>query len=205
MRPMSPQRSAAARRVAPTPLDVLPPAVAQHIFSLLPVDARLRAAAVCRSWRALLAERSLWTRLDLSAVRPFLSRDGILGVAAARAGGHLEVIRLPEWTWNIHHPLLKVLDANARTMRELTLLRSRGWASAPDSSDVAALLRAAPELRLLEINDVECHGAAALSVLRQDTPFEPMRLTCIAMESADLVDWSALRFGLGGHTALEVV
>jgi hypothetical protein len=37
------------------------------IFALLPVDQRLLCRAVCRSWRATLANVSLWLRLDLSA------------------------------------------------------------------------------------------------------------------------------------------
>ena len=32
----------------------------------LPVDARAQAACVCRSWRAFLADVSLWQVLDLS-------------------------------------------------------------------------------------------------------------------------------------------
>jgi hypothetical protein len=57
---------AAAQHAAPA-LAPLPHALVLHILSLLPVDARLRCAEVCRSWRAALEERSLWLRLDLSA------------------------------------------------------------------------------------------------------------------------------------------
>jgi hypothetical protein len=38
------------------------------VFSLLPVDARLRCREVCRAWRDALAASSLWTRLDLSEI-----------------------------------------------------------------------------------------------------------------------------------------
>jgi hypothetical protein len=47
-------------------LSALPPALLQRILVLLPVDLRARSAAVCRGWRATLADPSLWTRLDLS-------------------------------------------------------------------------------------------------------------------------------------------
>jgi hypothetical protein len=38
----------------------LPELVLHVIMLALPVDARARAACVCRSWRALLADPSLW-------------------------------------------------------------------------------------------------------------------------------------------------
>jgi hypothetical protein len=119
---MPPQTRAASRRVvAPTPLDALPLALCLRILLLLPVDARLRAAAVCRSWRAMLAERSLWTRLNLS--KPTLARNPtlFLRAAAARAGGQLETLRIRWWGYDTFDMLLIVLGANAGSMRELTL------------------------------------------------------------------------------------
>ena len=47
--------------------DALPEPVLRVIMLALPVDARGRAACVCRSWRAFLAEPSLWQVLDLTA------------------------------------------------------------------------------------------------------------------------------------------
>ena len=71
---MPPQTHAAALApVAPLTFDELPAALALRIFALLPADARLLSAAVSRRWRALLAERALWARLDLSV----LSRRGV--------------------------------------------------------------------------------------------------------------------------------
>jgi hypothetical protein len=96
---MPPQTRAAARRVvSPTPLDALPLALALRIFSLLPADARLLAAAVCRSWRAMLAERSLWTRLDLSEASGVDNPTPLLlRAAAARAGGQLESLTISHY------------------------------------------------------------------------------------------------------------
>jgi hypothetical protein len=51
-----------------TTLCALPLAVLlQIVLARLPVDAHARACVVCRAWNTALAERSLWTRLDLSA------------------------------------------------------------------------------------------------------------------------------------------
>ena len=46
--------------------DALPEPVLRVIMLALPVDARARAACVCRAWRAFLADVSLWRVLDLS-------------------------------------------------------------------------------------------------------------------------------------------
>jgi hypothetical protein len=48
-------------------LSALPRALVLHIFSLLPVDVRLRCAEVCKAWRDALAERSLWATCQLKA------------------------------------------------------------------------------------------------------------------------------------------
>jgi hypothetical protein len=60
-------RSAAAAERATSALSPLPLAVVLRIFSLLPPDCRLRCAEVCRGWRAVLRERSLWTTLEVTA------------------------------------------------------------------------------------------------------------------------------------------
>ncbi len=98
---MPPRRSArVAEAEAPltTVLSALPLPLVLHIFSLLPVDTRLRCAEVCRGWRSVLLERSLWTRLDLSeapGVRG-AALAALLRCAAARAGGSLHTLFLPE-------------------------------------------------------------------------------------------------------------
>ena len=61
---------AVARRIGPdaATLASLPLPVAHRIFLELLVDVRGRAACVCRAWRDVLADPSLWTRLDMSDV-----------------------------------------------------------------------------------------------------------------------------------------
>jgi hypothetical protein len=60
---MPPRRSARVAAVAErqsSALAPLPHALALYIFSLLPVDQRMRCAEVCRGWRAVLSDASLW-------------------------------------------------------------------------------------------------------------------------------------------------
>ena len=63
----------------------LPLPLVQRIFLALPPDSRGRACCVCRAWRDVLAEPSLWTRLDMSDVDA--ERQRFLGVLRA-AGRH---------------------------------------------------------------------------------------------------------------------
>jgi hypothetical protein len=124
---MPPRRSARAAAVAEratSALAPLPLSVVLHIFSLLPVDCRLRCAEVCRGWRAVLLERSLWTRLDLTAasgvdLRGRTSCDALLLCAATRAGGTLQWLQVDSgFTYTT---LLDVAAANAGALRELHL------------------------------------------------------------------------------------
>ena len=60
-------REAQARASPDTVLSPLPGCFVRAVFLLLPVDTRLRCCEVSRAWRALLADTSLWARLNLSA------------------------------------------------------------------------------------------------------------------------------------------
>ena len=66
---MPPRRSArvaAAAELAAAVLPPLPLSLVHRIFLLLEVDERARASCVARSWRDVLADPALWTRLDLA-------------------------------------------------------------------------------------------------------------------------------------------
>lgn len=95
----------------------LPVSVAHQILLLLPVDCRLRCAEVCRAWRAVVAERSLWTHVDLSAasfeprvLRPHVylvndpptEYDALLRCVAARAAGGLQSLDARACTEGVH-------------------------------------------------------------------------------------------------------
>ena len=202
---MPPQARAAARRVVA--LDTLPQALVLRFFALLPVDARARAATVCRAWRAMLAEQSLWTRLDFTAASGVRNPTwAMLLAAVARAGGQLQELSVFFKGEETYEQLLPLLAANAATMRELRIVddsSGRLLASALRPAVVAALLRAAPGLRLT--TGVRCSRADALPVLRMEPPFERLRLHIAIFERVAVGGWAALADCLAGHSSLQGV
>jgi hypothetical protein len=177
---MPPRRSARVAAVAEREFCALPPlplSLALAIFALLPVDARLRCREVCRGWRAVLMETSLWLRLDLSEPSSGLARpatDALLRAAAARAGGQLHLLDISECESITHEAVLAVLAANAGALRELRVWRADfSFLGFPDAE---ALLRAAPQLRVFGA-DVACDSVAdAQRMLRNEGAFAPLRL-----------------------------
>ncbi len=169
-----------------TTLLSLPPPLILRIFGLLPVDCRLRCAEVCRGWRSVLAERSAWTRLDVSLAsgmypmgRPL---SALLRCASARAGGALQSLRVDTHVVDVHEAaLLEMLAANAGALRELRVIRGRhdSWLRLPT---VETLLRAAPQVRVLTADGLACDDAeAARRALRNEAPFAPLRVTTMAV------------------------
>ena len=93
---MLPASLAALSLDAPPPfLDLLalPRPLVLAIFALLPVDTRLRCSEVKRSWRALLADTTLFAFLDLSSSSGLKYCSWpLLRAAAAKAGGQLRAL-----------------------------------------------------------------------------------------------------------------
>ena len=90
-------------RSAGASFDALPEPVFRVLFLALPVDERARAACVCRSWRAFLADPSLWQVLDLSpagGVAAARVTENLVRGAVARAAGQLRTLSInddPDW------------------------------------------------------------------------------------------------------------
>jgi hypothetical protein len=168
---------------ATTALSPLPLPLVLHIFSLLPVDCRLRCMEVCRGWRSVLLERSLWTRLELSrssgVLMPHIRRtlDGLLRCAAARADGGLQALHIGERDVS-PAVLLEVATANAGALRELQVHVDNAVLAGVVPSSIEAVLAAAPLLRVFNA-DVRCTPAdadAARRVLRNAAPFGLLRV-----------------------------
>jgi hypothetical protein len=184
---MPPRRSARVASVAEREscaLAPLPHALVLYIFSLVPVDQRLRCLEVCRGWRAVLRERSLWLRLDLSKASGGLAHapatDALLRAAAARAGGQLQSINVAECRVITHETLLAVVTANAGALRELHL-----WHRTLVFAAAQTLLRAAPQLRVFDA-DVKCESVAdAQRLLRNEGAFALLRLRKLQVTSRD--------------------
>ena len=66
-----------------------------HIFSLLPLDQRLRAAQVSRAWRATVVLPALWRRVDFSSTSGVAPVGLLLRAAATRAGSALTALHVP--------------------------------------------------------------------------------------------------------------
>jgi hypothetical protein len=179
MPPRRNTRSVTTAERATSALSPLPLAVVLHIFSLLPVDCRLRCSKVCRGWRHVLLERSLWTRLDLSTTSGVRASvwvlDALLRCAAARAGGGLQSLHVNK-SRVTNEALMEVAAANAGALRELhAFVSASGGFSA---GQVAALCGAAPQLRVFT-TDMACSNTdveAARTALRNEAPFGPLRV-----------------------------
>jgi hypothetical protein len=182
---------AAAEHAAPA-LAPLPYALV--LLSLLPVDCRLLCAAVCRSWRAALEERSVWLRLDLSASAFSPKRavtDALLRATAARAHGELVALDVTGCKHVTFDALLAVVAANGGALRELCACSNLGCDDeyrglGPLNTDaLEALLRAAPRLAVVEA-DVQCHDLAlAHRVLRNEAPFAPLRVRSFGFQQTE--------------------
>jgi hypothetical protein len=99
--------------------------------------------------------------------------------------------------------LLAVVTANAGALREL-----RAWAGDPDEEDllgflhVAALLRAAPQLRVFDA-DVNCHDAAdAQRLLRNEGAFAPLQLRKLEVFSPTEAAVLSLAADVAAHASL---
>jgi hypothetical protein len=160
----------------------LPDAVMHRIFILLPLDCRLRCAEVCRGWRSVLLEHSLWTRLDMSFTSGVhmplrWGYDSLLRCAAARASGGLLSLHL-EARCVRSETLRAVTAANAGTLRELHTHNNNPNRHSLMMEEVQALLAAAPLLHTF-VTDIYCNRTsvqAARSALRNEAPFGPLRV-----------------------------
>ena len=151
----------------------LPHAVALHILSFVPADARARAALVCRAWRVTAADARLWTVLDLSPASGVAQpvTDATLRGAAALARGGLTALCLDDCRGMSHEAQLEVVTANASSLRELSCM------FAPFiTAHVEELSGAAPHLVAFKA-DV-CYASVALStrMLRNEVPFGALQL-----------------------------
>jgi hypothetical protein len=210
---MPPRRSARVAAVAEratSALSPLPLPVVLYIFSLLPVDCRLRCTEVCRGWRAMLLERSLWTALDLSATSGVLMREGhaldaLLRCAAARAGGGLQSLRV-DCSVVSRATLLEIVAASAGVLRELHAHVAHGTVGFYTHA-IQAWLDAAPLLDVLA-TDLRCDDTdlpAARLALRNEAPFGPLHVRHLAatLGNEDAAGVIAFAADVAAHASLS--
>jgi hypothetical protein len=210
---MPPRRSARVAAVAErasSALAPLPLPLVLHIFSLLPVDARARAACVCRGWCHVLLELSLWTRLNVSPSSGVRVRvtDAVLRGAAAKARGQLAALDVSDCVALRFDALLAVAHANAGALRELRA----GMRGMPQSLDVEQLLPAVPQLAALRAELSAATVADARRMLRNEAPFQPLRVHSLyvafglfADRDTDEASALALATDIAAHASLKGV
>ena len=155
-------------------LNALPRPLAFAIFALLPADQRLRCSEVSRAWRALLADTSLWTCLNLSGIR---FSEALFRAAVAKAGGQLRLLDVTghgtRCTSFFPMPiLLDALASNAATLKRL-LTNCFPWYTA---AEVEQIVEAAP-LSVCCLNARTYNVELACRYLRNEPPYEQLRLT----------------------------
>jgi hypothetical protein len=105
--------AAAAPALPMAGLETLPHEVLLRIFAALPVDTRLVACAVARSWARFLASPVLWQTLDLSPAGGVARRAvhvRLLRAAAARAAGTLHTLDVSDCVWLLGTESFEYLD-----------------------------------------------------------------------------------------------
>ena len=165
----------------------LPRALALHVFSFVPADARARAALVCKTWRDTVSDASLWTVLDLSPASGVACgvTDATLRGAAALARGGLTVLNLEYCDDLTETARLEVVTANAGSLRELSCLFSaRRFLT---HRHVRDLVLAAPQLLLFKV-DLCAPFSSATSMLRREPPFASCNLQVRRLVTARLLD-----------------
>jgi hypothetical protein len=180
---MPPRRSARVAAVVErqsSALAPLPHALALYVFSLLPVDQRMRCAEVCRGWRAMLSDASLWLRLDLSPASGVAqATDALVRAASKRAAGRLQALDLSGCGRMTDETILALAADNAGALVELRMATPRdheGLSRLASVELLEVLLRVAPLLRVLEA-DAESESAEdAHRLLRNEAPFGPLRM-----------------------------
>jgi hypothetical protein len=160
-------------RSAVVRFDALPEPVMRVLFLALPVDARARAACVCRSWRVFLADTSLWLHLDLTpagGVAAAHVTENLVRGAVARAAGQMRVLCLEdERTRHKVDLLLDVIKSDGAELQHVnTNVRFK-------VEELRVVLAAAPRLQVLS---AQFFGGCTelLPVLRNDPPYGPLRI-----------------------------
>jgi len=156
--------------------NALPEEALRVIMLALPVDARARAACVCRAWRAFLADVSLWQVLDLTPAGGVVVErvtENLVRGAVHRAAGQLRSFSFEHKPdMRVNEYLSDVIMSNGAEMQTVTLSTSF-WLP---TERVAAICAAAPRLQVFNTG-VSGPCTALLPMLRNNPPYGPLRLS----------------------------
>jgi hypothetical protein len=181
----------------------LPHALVVRVLAALPVDARLRCAEVCRTWRAAVSDRSLWLRVDLSRESGVTHEvtHALLRAVAARAAGRMQALVLPALETQFYDAMLHVVQTNSASLRELeTVQPVEEKTTFYNLEQVVRMLRAAPQLQVFRTdvevfrNDVIPPLREAVRMLRNEAPFGLLRVRLLCVLHNQAGDQQAERF-----------
>lgn len=180
----------------------LPQSLLQYILMYLPLDDRVRSAAVHPAWNAALAHPGMWSVLDLSregATTPSRISNALVRGVLKRANGQLKTLVLVDFYY-IEFPSILYIVKESPALRDLVLQQhhEREGELAPfygnKLGDIETVLRAAPELEVLHADlslgfSRDGDFDAALEMLRREERFRSLRLghLIISLEDAHSV------------------
>ena len=181
----------------------LPRFLALDVFARLPADARLLLALVSPSWRALVAEPSLWACVDLSVASGVTrASDALLLAVSAKARGGMRSLDVCGRVWGVDEEerppitfdaLLTAVRTNAQSLRHLRALcpplDRRHWRFLNGRDILDDLLRAARGLTRIEVDirvaafDASLLRNGAVSVRRLSVHFPPASLSAFLVDA----------------------
>ena len=183
--------------------NVLPEEALRVVMLSLPVDARARAACVCRAWRAFLADVSLWQVLDLTPAGGVVAErvtENLVRGAVARAAGRLRSFSfVGQPVWHVDRFFVRLMHSDGAELQEVNAAM---WMNRRLLEEVLA---AAPRLQVLGTG-VSGPCAELLAMARNSPPYGPVRLSrlrlwdTVAAEAADVL---ALAASLASHEKLK--
>ena len=193
----------AAQRETWRPFETLPLPLFQQILLALPVDARARAAAVCREWRAVLTDYELWQVLDFFELDTLLHErvtpEAVLA-AAARADGQLLVLNVA-FNNGLSRAVEDIVLANAASLCDIDVSYTD-----VDIEVFPRLLAAAPDLEDLRA-DLLGFASELVPMLRNEPPYQVLRVRSARLGLGLVSDEEALDVAaaLAAHEPLEEV
>ena len=183
--------------------NVLPEEALRVIMLALPVDARARAACVCRWWRAFLSDVTLWLQLDLTPAGGVVAArvtENLVRGAAARAGGRMRTLSFNGvGPLGLSPLLVAVIVSDGAQLQEV---HTDAYLFV---LELEAVFAAAPRLQVLNAG-LRGPCTALLRFLRNDPPYGPLRVGdldvgLVGEEVAD--DVHALAAAVRAHESLK--
>ncbi|KAL1932096.1 hypothetical protein VTP01DRAFT_9152 [Rhizomucor pusillus] len=148
----------------------LPDELQIKILGQLPTYDLLKATAVCRKWRNLALDGSLWTQIDATPFYSTIPAEQLLKIAVS-AGKFLRVINLRGCVQVTGHAL-RTLSDHCPNIQVLQLKDCRGLSTA----SITCFLEKAHHLRSLDLSGLDSIKNMTLQMVGQLTLLEKLNL-----------------------------